>query len=473
MRAIAVTLVVACTPQLLLLGSGLADAQVGQRMEHSLRYLVGSLSQELAANPTAEPGHATAEHALQGGAWVRVLDAEGRLLSDVNRDGGPTGLNRLGQVVFGPDGAPTLAQSDAALPPLAQRAEVRDAQASPSSRCDRDTDPRLMVCSAVVRVSTPTGPRVVHAQQGSRRAIRALYDLRYQVLKLTVFSGLAAAGLGAWLAARIVLPLRTLREEVEARVSGPVRTQPIPLRREDEIGDVALAFNRLLEALEGRNRSYERFVEDLVHEMKSPVAAIRAAAESMDGRTPDEARARRLARVLRQSSARLDELVTHFLELARAEGGLRAQDRAPLALTPLAQALCEQLTQTHPGLRVRCTEEAPLPAVWASAPHLSTALRNLLENAAAFAGPEGEVDLTLRPTAEGVSLELRDSGPGIPPEHLPRVFERFFTTRPRGEGTGLGLPMARALIEAHGGTLTAVSPPGSGAIFTIWLPTGG
>lgn len=212
---------------------------------------------------------------------------------------------------------------------------------------------------------------------------------------------------------------------------------------------------------------------DLVHEFKNPVAAVRVAAEALSEGPIDEARARRLGRVLVDSSARLDALVSQFLELARAEAGLASDERSEVDLSALARGIIASIRARHEGVVFHV--EAPDEATLFGVSHgLNTLLRNLIENAASFAlpvdggPPHVVVEIAARP--EQVVLRVTDSGPGIPSEDLDRVFLRFFTTRGRSRGTGLGLALVRATAQAHGGAVSVTSDPGHGATFEVALP---
>jgi signal transduction histidine kinase len=110
-----------------------------------------------------------------------------------------------------------------------------------------------------------------------------------------------------------------------------------------------------------------------------------------------------------------------------------------------------------------------LPTVCADARRLAQVFLNLLLNAGDAMGGAGRVSIAARADADGVAVEVRDSGPGIPPADLPRVLEPFFTTKPAGQGTGLGLAISQGIVESFGGTLSATNAPGGGAVFTVWL----
>jgi len=253
-------------------------------------------------------------------------------------------------------------------------------------------------------------------------------------------------------------------------VDAPVTALPVAVDRVDEVGDLATAFNTLFGAVAERSQANEAFVADLAHEMKNPVAAIRAVAESLEGsEPPDEARAKRLARILADSSRRLDALVTQLLELARAEAGLPAEAREAVDLAALVEAVAEAMRADERWSQTRLDVETSPGAVHGVPGRLETVFRNLLENAARYAGPDGYVKLEMVSSNARIVISISDDGPGISPEDLPRVFDRFFTRRLDQDGTGLGLALARAVVEAHGGHIEATSSPGRGATFTVTL----
>jgi two-component system sensor histidine kinase ChvG len=236
------------------------------------------------------------------------------------------------------------------------------------------------------------------------------------------------------------------------------------------------AFNTLLARLEQRSLAHEAFVADLAHELKNPVAAVRAVGESLAQGTADAERAARLSRILIDSGQRMDDLLSQLLELARAEAGLATEPRSSLDLGELIAGLTEaaRLDERHRGIRFELIAP-PAARITGVASRLETALRNLLDNAASFAAPSPSGDRWVRivlSIGAQAELQIDDSGPGIRPEDLPRVFDRFFTTRPERRGTGLGLAMVRAVVEAHGGAVRAESPPGQGARFVVSLPLG-
>ena len=460
--------------------------------------------------------------AIEHGVWLRTVDGDGVTTLEVDAETPTTLVTKAGAFFFGPDGAPSLQEWDAQQPGLPDRSEVLEAwDFLTVATCEESEGRKLLVCWA----AAPSDEGVVHVQESSRRAIRALYDVRYQVLKLALIVGLTGLALGAWLGGHIVRPIEQLRDALRERVASESPTEPIGWTRSDELGELSRDIDQLLGTLAGyhdelsersaaveernaaladrngaladlnaaveeRNaalaaraadasahaRATEAFVADLAHEFKNPVAAIRAAAESIgSGRPIDDERAARLARILEDSSGRLNALLTQLLELARLEATLAVEAREPVRLDGLLNTLVDVLRDRHEWMLL--SVDASPVLVEAAPARLEAALRNVLENAAAFAGPEDPeawVGVSMRLDDEGdtpqVVVSISDSGPGIADEDLPRIFDRFFTTRPSKGGTGLGLALTRAVIDAHGGSIEAASPPAGGAVVTFRLP---
>lgn len=293
-------------------------------------------------------------------------------------------------------------------------------------------------------------------------------DELWFTLKLTLVCLPVAVLLAWWLGWRTQRALNLMRHQAWNRVPNP-SFQALDVGRQDEVGDLALAINSLLRALDERHRANEAFVADLAHEFKNPVAAVRAAAESLETRAGDDARTQRLARVLTDASTRLDALVTQLLELARAEAGMPNEQRVVVDLSALVDGVTEALTAhpEHTATRVE-RQVAPGVTVVGVSGRLESVVRNLVDNALSFAA--GQVRVSLAARGADVVLTVEDNGPGISAEDLPRVFERFFTTRGTRRGTGLGLALSRAVVEAHGGRVAVASTPGQGAVFTVVLP---
>lgn len=251
-----------------------------------------------------------------------------------------------------------------------------------------------------------------------------------------------------------------------------VAAAPLP-----EDGGAVVVLHDMTE-LQRLDRVRRDFVANVSHELRNPVATVQAAAETLAGLSEDDADAdrRRLADTIVRHAERMGTLVRDLLDLARIEAGqytLRMDDHA------LAPVLSEALA-AHED-RARAKEVTLTLHVDASATHarcdpaaLGTVLANLLDNAVKYTRPGDRIELRTRPAADGVEIDVADTGPGIADDHLPRLFERFYRvdagrSRELG-GTGLGLAIVRHLVLAMGGQVRVRSALGRGATFTVALP---
>lgn len=212
------------------------------------------------------------------------------------------------------------------------------------------------------------------------------------------------------------------------------------------------------------------------HELKTPLTSIRLAVhllleESVGPLTPKQTE---LLIDARENSERLLAMVNNLLDLARLEQGSRQLDVKPESPDSLLQAAAEAVRPRaeDKGIEIAIDAPADLPPVAVDAARLGHALRNLLDNALTYTDRGGRITLAARADHEAVTLSVADTGIGIPPEHVPHVFDKFFRVpgKSRGTGTGLGLAIVREIVAAHGGTITCESHPGVETIFRLRLP---
>jgi two-component system sensor histidine kinase ChvG len=401
-----------------------------------------------------------------------VLDAAGRVLEDADYDWGRDLSERAGGVVLRPGYARRADPADDVRGEIAARPEIREALAKGEAQgCEDAAETAGVVCFAARTALQHGEARIVHVQDSADRPLPLLYALRFQLGRLTLMILPLALLLAFWVGRRLVGPLAALRDQVLAKVREPRPRADLRAPATIETEELAQAFNTLLERLDERRHENEGFVADLVHEFKNPVATIRACGESLTARDVTPERAERLARLLLESSSRLDTLVSQFLELARAEAGMQQAEWETLDLAALARARVEhaRADERWSKLRLELKSDAPAP-VRGVVERLETLLDNLLANAASFARESGTVRLEIDARPDEVVLSVTDDGPGIAAEDLPHVFERFFTTRRHDKGTGLGLALVRAIAEAHGGRVAVSSELGKGATFRACFP---
>jgi NtrC-family two-component system sensor histidine kinase KinB len=212
------------------------------------------------------------------------------------------------------------------------------------------------------------------------------------------------------------------------------------------------------------------------HELKTPLTSIRLAVhllleEAVGPLTPKQME---LLLDARENSERLLAMVNNLLDLARLEKGSRQMDVRPESVDSLLQGAADAVRPRAEDKGVEIAVEVPsgLPPVAVDATRLGHALRNLLDNALTYTDRGGRITLSASADTEAVRLSVADTGIGIPPEHVPHVFEKFFRVpgQSRGTGTGLGLAIVNEIVAAHGGTITCESRPGGGTTFHMRLP---
>ena len=254
---------------------------------------------------------------------------------------------------------------------------------------------------------------------------------------------------------------------------------PEPRGSTDEIRTLVQAFNSLADQLRVHEQGRREFASDVSHELHSLASAMQTAAEALErgAAEANPALGQRLVQGLVGHTRRLVRLADDLLELARWEGGRLRVDVQEIDLAELVRGTLDEWTPEARRRGISLQVRLPVgPLAMNGDPiRLTQAVGNLVENALKYAGGGGWVHVGLAPPqAQGYELTVTDSGPGIPLDVLPRVFERYFRVEGRASGgpggMGLGLAIARAIVLAHGGELTAESPHGSGARFVIHLP---
>jgi heavy metal sensor kinase len=320
--------------------------------------------------------------------------------------------------------------------------------------------------------------------EGLRHRIQVALDSRERdrgLASLAWFLGLAGAGAvaaavaGGLLLARLVLrPVHRMTREAATLDPADATRRLHPSTVVGELHSLAATLNSALDRLGAALERQKRFTSDASHELRTPVSALLAGTELLlrRPRTPEEYR-RGLERQVR-TIRRMKEITENLLALARADAAAEAPPREPLDAGEVLDAAAEEFLPlaeekgirleraVAPGLRVRGDRQA-----------LARLCGNLLSNAVKFTPPGGRVLARAAPEGREALLEVEDSGPGIPPEHLPHVFERFYRVREggdRAEGAGLGLAISEGIVRAHGGRIEASNLAAGGAAIRVRLP---
>ncbi|BDG61072.1 sensor histidine kinase [Caldinitratiruptor microaerophilus] len=405
---------------------------------------------------------------------VFVVDGEGRLI----------GHGDFSQVLEGRD-----VRASRSVKLLLAGADPADATASGPYRSYQGVE----VLGAFARV--PSLGWGVVVEEPVREALSPVRALAWRFAAAVVVVMAAVVGLSVYFAVRFTRPLEALVDAV-LRIAAGDLTPPPEIHTGDEIGRLGAAIGRMTAELRRRRELEQAVVQadklsavglmaaGLAHEINNPLASISAYTEDLQDRLREEPAARlqesgeldQYLGTIRQQALRCKGFVDSMLRFTRRESG-------PSRLIRVEDALRDTLALIHYrfrrlGARVTLDLAPELPPVRGEPGLLEQVVLNLLANAAdaledaAAAGAESRPGLRLGARTEDgwVVIEVEDTGPGIPPEHLPRLFEPFFTTKPPGKGTGLGLAVCQDIVRAMGGEIRVESELGRGTRVTVRLP---
>lgn len=315
-------------------------------------------------------------------------------------------------------------------------------------------------------LNSQVGPLTIHAvtpRADVSRSVRALSGALLVVLPALVF---AAGGMAWVVAGRTLAPVAAMSRRVrELSATTLDERVPVPPSR-DEMSELAETMNEMLERLERSANTQRQFISDASHELRSPIASIRAQLETAL-RYPDDVDWQSVVEVVLAENERLDHLVGNLLAMARLEEG-RLGRRSEVDMEELVLPQARRLT----GVEVDVSAVSA-GRVWGNQGELTSVVRNLADNAARHA--RSTVSISLREEGPWVALRVADDGEGVAPAHRHRIFERFARLeegrqRDRG-GAGLGLSLSRRIVERHGGHLHVEDAPSGGACFVVMLPS--
>ena len=319
------------------------------------------------------------------------------------------------------------------------------------------------VGTAVVRI---TGSGLGAADRGLKTALlRAIAGAAGLAALLALLTGLAVAR-------RITRPVTRLIAATRAMAAGDRAARVGDIRAAGELRELAAAFDQMAGTLDRQEQIRRNLVADVAHELRTPIAILQAGHEALlDGvaePTPAELGS------LRDEVLRLARMVGDLQTLAAADAAALNLTREPGDLAELAAAAADSLSRRFEAAGIALDRRLAAAPVLADPRWLHQVITNLLTNALKFTPAGGRVTITTETTATADAvLQVADTGPGIPPEDLPRIFDRFFRGQQAAQisGSGIGLAIAAELAEAHGGRLTAASEVGQGTQLTLSLPS--
>jgi two-component system OmpR family sensor kinase len=340
-------------------------------------------------------------------------------------------------------------------------------------------------------VASPRNLGVVVAQApaGSDLGSPIYAQMLRQLALSGCIGGLLSVLMALLIAGSVSSPLRRLAKAAAAIAKGDYN-QVVSKQGPTEVQELATNFNSMAEQVRASQQSQRDFLANVSHELKTPLTSIQGFAQAItDGAAGDAESVRRSAGVIQDEAQRMSRMVSELLDLARIESGQIVMRREPVHLDAVLRDGVDKLALRAQQASVTLNAQIPgsLPVVLGDGDRLAQVFTNLLDNALKHTPEGGKVTLAARPLSgssivrrgtlrawpAGVEVSVADTGSGIPPEDLGRIFERFYQVdkaRPHGSGLGLGLAIVKQIIEAHYGTITVESVVGLGSRFVVTLP---
>jgi two-component system, OmpR family, sensor kinase len=350
-----------------------------------------------------------------------------------------------------------------------------------------DTQPWIYVARPAASGPRNVGILVAQAPQGISLRSPIYAQMLRQLALSGCIGGLLSVLLALLIAESVSSPLRRLTKAANAIAEGDY-DQTVPIQGPTEVHELARNFNSMAEQVRGSQQSQRDLLANVSHELKTPLTSIQGFAQAIsDGAAGDAESIRHSAGVIQDEAQRMARMVSELLDLARIESGQIVMRREPVHLDAVLRDCAAKLALRAQQAGVKLNAQVPddLPVIIGDGDRLAQVLTNLLDNALRHTSEGGQVTLAARPLSgssivrrgktwpAGVEVRVADTGSGIPPEDLARIFERFYQvdkSRQRGGGLGLGLAIVKQIVEAHFGTIKAESVVGIGSRFIVTLP---
>lgn len=399
------------------------------------------------------------------GFWTRVTAAAQRVYDGVL---GVRPFAKLGPYFEAGNNGRVYKEVDAAL----------EGEATGTERIDQQNKLVLSVAAPVERFRTIYGVLLLSTEGGDIDDI--LREERASLIGISVVAFLVMLFSSLYLSGTIAQPIRQLAAAADRVRHGRSGREPLPSMsdRNDEIADLADSLSAMTKALYDRIDAIERFAADVAHELKNPLTSLKSAAEMLTRSSNDSAARERLMGIVRNDIKRIDRLITDISDASRLDAELSRETNMPVDLSKLIQTIVEiyGMMEAPGGVTIKLALDTPERlVVMGRDERLGQIVRNLIDNAVSFSPAGGVVAVTVRRVDDRALLYVEDEGPGIPPDDLEAVFNRFYTQRPPehgfGKNSGLGLSIARQIVEGVGGSIRAENRSDRpGARFVVELP---
>ena len=309
--------------------------------------------------------------------------------------------------------------------------------------------------------------------EGNPREVEFINRINRTLLYGALIGAVFALLLGVFLSRTLTRPIRELTQATRAVSEGDL-SQQVPVRSDDELGELAQAFNKMSTELARSIKTRKQMTADIAHELRTPLSLILGHAEAVhDGVLPAT---RENFEIIREEATRLEHLVNDLRILSLADAGELTINLQPIEPERLLQevAALYQYQAQRMNITLDLDSAAPLSTIEVDPGRMTQVLTNILDNALHHTPEGGRIVLAAKQMQDLIEISIQDSGPGITAQDANRIFDRFYRTDPSRQredgGSGLGLAIARSIVRAHGGQIRAESEPGKGLKIVIALP---
>ncbi|MBD2433134.1 HAMP domain-containing histidine kinase [Fischerella sp. FACHB-380] len=331
-------------------------------------------------------------------------------------------------------------------------------------------DDRLFIAQPIVRNGQLLG--VLRMSITLQQFQRQFAIVIWTVLGTLVFILLLCTFISEWLARSLSRPIQTMKNFAIRLGSGHFGDK-LQIRQSNELDQLALELNRMSERLASLDQERRAFLANVSHELRTPISNVLVTVEALrNGAASDPAVSDRFFQNVEDETKRLSRLIGDLLDLGRLEAGVTLLEKQHIQLVSLIKRAVRAVETRLQNSQISVQVNVADLQIQGDSERLLQALLNLLDNAIKHSPPNSQILITGSKEGKQAVVTIRDQGQGVKDSDLSRIFEQFYTGdhSRKGRGVGLGLAIAKRIIEAHGGSITVSSKVGEGATFTIYLP---
>ncbi|HEY9876925.1 MAG TPA: ATP-binding protein [Leptolyngbyaceae cyanobacterium] len=331
-------------------------------------------------------------------------------------------------------------------------------------------DDRLFIARPIVRDDQMLG--VLRMSITLEQFQRQFANVVWTVIGTITLTILLCALISDRFARSLSNPVEKMRN-FAIRMGGGHFGDKLVICQSNELDQLAVELNRMSERLASLDQERRAFLANVSHELRTPISNVQVTVEALKSGAHEEPELRdRFFQTIEDETKRLSRLIHDLLDLGRLEAGVTQIDKQTVALSSLISRAVNAISSRAQSAQIAVQVEAADLQISADPERLLQAILNVLDNAIKHSPPNSQILIALRRDGKFAEIVIQDQGKGIQEHDLPRIFDQFYTTDPsrKGSGVGLGLAIAKRIVEAHGGNITARSRTGQGALFTLCLP---